>query len=52
MALYAINECPYPIETSEGKMTRFVSFPTLTVYFPDKEKNKEDLVVIRLGRGY
>ena len=31
------NECPQPEETFNGKMVRFVSDPTLTVYLPEKE---------------
>ena len=33
------NECPQPEEIFDGKMFRFVSEPTLTIYLPDKEKN-------------
>ena len=46
------NECPQPEETFDGKMVRFVSEPTLTIYLPDKEKNTGAAVVICPGGGY
>jgi len=46
------NECPQPEELFEGKMVRFVSEPTLTIYLPDKEKNTGAAVVICPGGGY
>ena len=46
------NECPQPEETFQGKMVRFVSEPTLTIYLPDKEKNTGVAVVICPGGGY
>ncbi len=46
------NECPQPEETFNGKMVRFVSEPTLTIYLPDKAKNTGAAVVICPGGGY
>jgi len=46
------NECPQPEETFNGKMVRFVSEPTLTIYLPDKEKNTGAAIVICPGGGY
>ncbi len=46
------NECPKPEETFNGKMVRYVSEPTLTVYLPEKEKNKGAAIVICPGGGY
>lgn len=46
------NECPQPEETFEGKMVRFVSEPTLTIYTPDKDKNTGAAIVICPGGGY
>ena len=46
------NECPQPEETFNGKMVRFVSEPTLTIYLPDPGKNTGAAVVICPGGGY
>lgn len=46
------NECPQPEETFNGKMVRFVSEPTLTIYLPEKEKNTGVSIVICPGGGY
>ena len=46
------NECPKAEETFNGKMVRYVSEPTLTIYLPDKEKNTGAAVVICPGGGY
>ena len=46
------NECPQAEEIFNGKMVRFVSDPTLTVYLPDKEKNTGAAIVICPGGGY
>ncbi len=46
------NECPQPEETFNGKMVRFVSEPTLTIYLPEKAKNTGVAVVICPGGGY
>jgi acetyl esterase/lipase len=46
------NECPQPEETFNGKMVRFVSEATLTVYLPDKAKNTGAAIVICPGGGY
>jgi acetyl esterase/lipase len=46
------NECPQPEEMFNGKMVRFVSVPTLTIYLPDKDKNTGAAVVICPGGGY
>ena len=46
------NECPKPEETFEGKMVRFVSDPTLTIYTPAKDKNTGAAIVICPGGGY
>jgi acetyl esterase/lipase len=46
------NECPQPEETFNGKMVRFVSEPTLTIYLPEKDKNTGAAIVICPGGGY
>ncbi len=46
------NECPQPEETFNGKMVRFVSDPTLTIYLPDKSNNTGAAIVICPGGGY
>lgn len=46
------NECPQPEETFNGKMVRFVSEPTLTIYPADKTKNTGAAIVICPGGGY
>lgn len=46
------NECPQPEETFNGKMVRFVSEATLSVYLPDKAKNTGAAIVICPGGGY
>ncbi len=46
------NECPQPEETFNGKMVRFVSEPTLTIYLPDNDKNTGAAIVICPGGGY
>lgn len=46
------NECQQPEETFNGKMVRFVSEATLTVYLPDKAKNTGAAIVICPGGGY
>jgi len=46
------NECPKPEETFNGKMVRFVSEATMTLYLPDKDKNTGAAIVICPGGGY
>ena len=46
------NECPQQEEIFNGKMVRFVSVPTLTIYLPDKDKNTGAAIVICPGGGY
>ncbi len=46
------NECLQSEEIFNGKMVRFVSDPTLTVYLPEKEKNTGAAIVICPGGGY
>ena len=46
------NECPQPEEIFNGKMVRFVSEPTMTIYLPDKTKNKGAALIICPGGGY
>ena len=46
------NECTKPEETFNGKMVRFVSEATLTIYLPEKEKNTGVAVIICPGGGY
>ena len=46
------NECPKPEETFQGKMVRYVSEPTLTIYLPDKQVNTGSAIIICPGGGY
>ena len=46
------NECPQAEETFNGKMVRFVSEPTLTIYLPEKSNNTGAAIVICPGGGY
>ena len=46
------NQCSKPEETFNGKMVRYVSEATLTIYLPEKEKNKGAAIVICPGGGY
>ncbi len=46
------NECPKPEELFNGRMVRFVSEATLTIYLPEKEKNRGAAIIICPGGGY